>query len=429
MFCKYCGAKVDEGRSYCPACGRGVSVDTPKPAPTVKQKEVIATPVVEKKVEFRLTAPILAMLCMLAVFACTFFIGIGQNGFASQGESIFYYFKEVYQEIDLTFFSAAVLTGEGASIGAKLAIYVPTVLTTIAIAVGFVTPIVMFVLAALKTKKAKAENQPVNLKKHVAWSFAAYIFAVFCVVLYSGQYLEGNRLTEENFYEYVALFNQDMSLGALIGLCVCVGFFVAFLVATQKNTANGDKVDVKSLIVGIVGVCSIVAFLEILGVYGAKISQKTGVQNMPDGYVGTFSSAGLMQWVYSLDGFIENSNHHSQYVFASLSWAFAFLTLVFACLTTVAFTCGKTKKTVVKCSLMTTLCVIIYMVFMILFAKHHTLWIEPAWWQRPDFRTKIRSVGVVGPIIAAGLSIIPVVCAIVQKAYEYTQVEETSDIA
>ena len=190
MFCKYCGAKVDEGRSYCPACGRGVSVDTPKPAPIVKKEELPAVPVVEKKQEFCLTVPILAMLCMLAVFVCTFFIGIGQNGFASQGESIFYYFKDVYQEINLTFFAAAVATGKGASVGEKIAIYLPTILTTVAIAVAFVTPIAMLVLAILKTRKAKIKNQPVNLKKNVAWSFGVFLFAMASIVLFDSQYVE-----------------------------------------------------------------------------------------------------------------------------------------------------------------------------------------------------------------------------------------------
>lgn len=283
IVCYKCGALSDAGTAFCGECGTrlGGAVKPQKDRAAVRDKVKFA---------IYLSGIICILLSALMGLAFAFACGVSgvdaETGKVVDTNLVYYYFKDVYEALDLT---RQTLLSEynWASIGGarEFALYFPAVLGTVTVAVGLLGVVALSVLTGFKVYKKFVKKQQANIVAPAVATYLTFATIATMLLLLSAANVNGSKV----------VFSTPTLAGLITG-GVLLGLGALLIAGSQYEAFRGFDATVGSaLSVAVCAFTVVVVALAALPAVGLETRYFNGYM-----FVTTKMSVGLLPGMQSM---------------------------------------------------------------------------------------------------------------------------------
>lgn len=288
IYCAFCGTRTD-GKNVCEKCGTvfegkfchvcGAEIVTIEEQKGKNyQTKNINNEYINNKTESKLTtfgkverilSPTFLLVSMVALFICSFFIGVvfqvsGDLGMAVgnyRNLDVFYFFSNVFKDI------SAVLENENTLVltnfmDGGLSLYIPAMLCLITAVSNIIVTLIMLILASVKYGKAISNGKEANIFKYLKWPLILFIITTCSICAYNYTYLNAVSVSYSSSTTTTirAGLEPVLTTGAIFGLILTgVLIFASIVLRIIKN--GKQYLSVSSITSGI---CNLIGFVVIV---------------------------------------------------------------------------------------------------------------------------------------------------------------------
>lgn len=394
VFCKACGKRLDgtavcqgcsssipEDSAFCPYCGvkqtRNGHPSYSEPEPVSKNAATAVVGAGNKNVKtfLKYAAPASAIMTALFALIFVFFTGYVTSSTVSSGtsfsggksgESLFYYFGDVYKVIAKSFenLDAENMAYSDYFAGAP---YIPAVFGTVIAVLTLVAVFVLSVMAIVKGIKCLAGKAQNNGGSFAVAAFLAYLAGAVALHAINNCNIRTVKYLYDSQAE-IAVANSKLNGATIAGISLCSVFaiiYTAVNVASRGRDLLALNVIVKSVLAaaGIAGTITVLALCNhpafSLKSVDSAIMEKNHISGM---YLISALSIACMDWKASAA--VLNLNQFTAYAcisFLMLVATVVLATRVLAALSVKATENSSRKNLTVSCILV--VCSLLYLAF------------------------------------------------------------------